>query len=154
MTKTPVGADNDVVDTGSRTGDTAVVENVNATPTESHGVPFGTAVEWVACLEDAHHRGRLTEEIVRRRHDGLIIVDLCRRRHKSMRSATSRSSKTREPVLPTHVISLRTAPETQKHDQTKIKIASAVDRWIQVHGYAQPHNVAPMILEGTVRTSA
>ncbi len=32
-----------------------------------HRVLFGTAVEWVARLQDAHHRGRLPGEIVRLR---------------------------------------------------------------------------------------
>ena len=40
-----------------------------------HRVLFGTAVEWVARLQDAHQRGRLAEEIVRLRRYGLIIVD-------------------------------------------------------------------------------
>jgi DNA replication protein DnaC len=40
-----------------------------------HRVLFGTAVDWVARLQDAHQRGRLVEEIVRLRRYGLIIVD-------------------------------------------------------------------------------
>lgn len=40
-----------------------------------HRVLFGTAVEWVARLQEAHSRGRLAAEILKLRRYELIIVD-------------------------------------------------------------------------------
>ena len=40
-----------------------------------HRVLFATATQWVTRLQDAHHTGRLTNEIARLRRYGLIIVD-------------------------------------------------------------------------------
>ncbi len=40
-----------------------------------HRVLFATATQWVTRLQDAHHSGRLANEITRLRRYGLIIVD-------------------------------------------------------------------------------
>lgn len=40
-----------------------------------HRVLFATAIEWVRRLQTAHNNGRLTDELVRLRRYGLIIVD-------------------------------------------------------------------------------
>jgi DNA replication protein DnaC len=40
-----------------------------------HRVLFATATQWVTRLQDAHQRGRLTDELARLRRYGLLIVD-------------------------------------------------------------------------------
>jgi len=45
-----------------------------------HRVLFATASEWVARLADAHHAGRLQDELVRLGRYPLLVVDLCRHR--------------------------------------------------------------------------
>ena len=63
-----------------------------------HRVLFATAAEWVTRLAEAHHAGRLEAELIR-----LAAT----RRWWSTRSATSRSSRSRQPVLPARVLPLR-----------------------------------------------
>jgi DNA replication protein DnaC len=46
-----------------------------------HRVLFATASEWVARLAEAHHAGRLQQELVRLGRYPLIVVDLCRPRN-------------------------------------------------------------------------
>jgi DNA replication protein DnaC len=45
-----------------------------------HRVLFATASEWVARLAEAHHTGRLQDELVRLGRYPLLVVDLCRAR--------------------------------------------------------------------------
>jgi DNA replication protein DnaC len=45
-----------------------------------HRVLFATAAEWVARLAEAHHAGRLQQELVKLGRYPLLIVDLCRHR--------------------------------------------------------------------------
>jgi DNA replication protein DnaC len=45
-----------------------------------HRVAFATAAEWVARLAEAHHAGRLQDEITKLGRIPLLIVDLCRHR--------------------------------------------------------------------------
>jgi DNA replication protein DnaC len=52
-----------------------------------HRVLFATASEWVARLADAHHSGRLQDELVRLGRYPLLIIDLCRDRDYAERSA-------------------------------------------------------------------
>lgn len=46
-----------------------------------HRVLFATASQWVARLAEAHHSGRLQQELVRLGRYPLIVVDLCRPRN-------------------------------------------------------------------------
>jgi DNA replication protein DnaC len=46
-----------------------------------HRVAFATAAQWVARLADAHHAGRLQDELVKLGRIPLVIVDLCRTRN-------------------------------------------------------------------------
>ena len=46
-----------------------------------HRVLFATAAEWVARLAEAHHAGRLQQELVRLGRYPLLVVDLCRPRN-------------------------------------------------------------------------
>jgi len=62
-----------------------------------HRVAFATAAQWVARLADAHHNGRLEDELVKLGRIPLLIIGLHPVR-----------SRSREPVLPTRLIPLRT----------------------------------------------
>ena len=46
----------------------------------SEGTAFATAAQWVARLADAHHAGRLQDELTKLGRVPLLIVDLCRHR--------------------------------------------------------------------------
>jgi DNA replication protein DnaC len=46
-----------------------------------HRVAFATAAEWVARLADAHHAGRLQDELIKLGRVPLLIIDLCRPRN-------------------------------------------------------------------------
>jgi DNA replication protein DnaC len=45
-----------------------------------HRVLFATAAEWVARLAEAHHTGRLQQELLKLGRVPLLVVDLCRPR--------------------------------------------------------------------------
>jgi DNA replication protein DnaC len=55
-------------------------------------VQFATATQWVARLGEAKRQGVLEAELRRLAFVPLIVVDLCGYPHRSMRSATSRST--------------------------------------------------------------
>jgi len=46
-----------------------------------HRVLFATAAEWVGRLAEAHHAGRLQQELIRLGRYPLLVIDLCRHRH-------------------------------------------------------------------------
>jgi len=52
-----------------------------------HRVLFATASEWVARLAEAHHAGRLQQELVRLGRYPLLVIDLCRPRNYAERVA-------------------------------------------------------------------
>ncbi len=45
-----------------------------------HRTAFATAAQWVARLAEAHHVGRLQDELVKLGRVPLLIIDLCRHR--------------------------------------------------------------------------
>src|SRR5919112_4005355 len=63
------------------TGKTHLATGLGLRATQlGYRVLFATAIDWVARLQSAHQNGRLSQELVRLRRYGLIIVDLCRAR--------------------------------------------------------------------------
>ena len=55
-----------------------------------HRVQFATASQWVARLAEAHHAGRLQDELVRLGRYPLLVIDLCRARDYAEVSAAGR----------------------------------------------------------------
>jgi len=62
-----------------------------------HRVLFATAAQWVTMLAEAHHAGRLQNELTRLGRYPLLVVDLCRHRDYAEGRA-ARSCRSRRQV--------------------------------------------------------
>jgi hypothetical protein len=66
---------------GTLAGDFLTVDTGIRVGQAGHRVAFATAAQWVSRLVDAHHNGKLQDELTKLGRIPLIIIDLCRDRN-------------------------------------------------------------------------